>query len=225
VAYIGSEVRDPGRNIPRSLLMGTGAVILLYIGLNFFFVYALPAAEMSGVIPVGGLAAGKLFGAPSTKLITLLIAFAQFSSLSAFIILGPRVTYSMARDGLFFKKVAEVHPRRRVPSTSMLLQASIAAVIVLSGSFDQILTYMGFSLGIFPLLAVLGVFVLRRRNEPPYRMPGFPVFPLMYLLAGASILVLGFMERPVPSSVALGTVALGVPAYFLFRKAKGTTAP
>ncbi|OGD27253.1 MAG: hypothetical protein A2Y56_03080 [Candidatus Aminicenantes bacterium RBG_13_63_10] len=221
-AYIGSEVRNPGRNIPRSLLLGTGMVILLYAGLNIFYVYALPAAGMSGVIPVGSLAAGRLFGASSTKLITLLIAFAQFSSLSAFIILGPRVYYSMARDGLFFKKVAEVHPKRRVPSTSILLQAGIAGAIVLSGSFDQILTYMGFSLGLFPLLAVLGVFILRRRKELPYRMPGFPVFPLIYLLAGVSILVLGFMERPVPSSIALLTVALGVPAYFIFR---GTTAP
>ncbi|MBN2198277.1 MAG: amino acid permease [Candidatus Aminicenantes bacterium] len=217
-AYIGSEVLDPARNIPRSLLMGTGAVILLYAGLNVFYIYALPAAEMSGVIPVGSLAAGRLFGASSTRLITLLIAFAQFSSLSAFILLGPRVYYSMARDGLFFKKVAEVHPRRRVPSTSILLQAAIAGVIVFSGSFDQILTYMGFSLGIFPLLAVLGVFVLRRRQKPPYRMPGFPVFPLIYLLAGVSILALGFMERPVPSSIALLTVALGVPAYFVFRR-------
>ncbi|MBM3297801.1 MAG: amino acid permease, partial [Candidatus Aminicenantes bacterium] len=202
-AYIGSEVRDPRRNIPRSLLLGTGAVILLYAGLNVFYVYALPTADMSGVIPVGGLAASRLFGASATKLITLLIAFAQFSSLSAFIILGPRVYYSMARDGLFFKRVAAVHPRRRVPSASILLQAAIAGVIVLSGSLDEILTYMGFSLGIFPLLAVFGVFLLRRGKELPYRMPGFPVFPLIYLLAGAAILVLGFMERPGPSSIAL----------------------
>ena len=216
-AYIGSEVKNPSRNLPRSLLLGTGIVILLYLGLNLFYIYALPWPKMSGVIPVGSLAAENLFSVSFNKAITLLIAFAQFSSLSAFIILGPRVYYSMAKDGVFFKFASDIHPRTRVPAKSIMLQALIAAVFVASGSFKQILTYMGFSLGLFPLLAVLGVFILRRRGLLSYRMPGYPLLPSFYILAGAGILCLGFLESPVPSSIALATVALGIPAYFLFK--------
>ncbi|HEX9901565.1 MAG TPA: amino acid permease [Acidobacteriota bacterium] len=216
-AYIGSEIKNPARNLPRSLLLGTGVVILLYIGLNLFYVYALPWPKMSGVIAVGSLAAENLFGTSINKVVTLLIGFAQLSSLSAFIILGPRVYYSMAKDGVFFKFASDINPRHQVPAKSILLQALISAVIVFSGSFEQILTYMGFSLGIFPLLAVFGVFKLRNRGLSSYRMPGYPFLPCFYLLAGTAILCLAFLERPVPSLIALATVAAGLPAYYLFK--------
>jgi len=216
-AYIGSEVRDPARNLPRSLILGTGIVLLLYGGLNVFYLYAVPPAEMSGVISVGGLAAGKLFGSSFERVLSVFISFALFSSLSAFIILGPRVYYSMARDGYFFRSVAKIHPVLGAPSRSVLLQGLISIVIVLSGSFDQILTYMGFSLGVFPLFAVLGVFKLRKRGIVAFRMPGYPVAPVVYLFAGTAILVLGFLHSPGPSGVALLTLAAGIPAFFFFR--------
>ncbi len=217
-AYIGSEVKNPQKNLPLSLILSTGIVAVLYFGLNLLYVYAASPEEMSGVISIGGLAAGNLFGPSFQGLFSVLIAFALFSSLSAFIILGPRVYFAMARDGYFFRFASEVHDVYHVPSKAIILQAAIAVVMVLSGTFDQILTYMAFSLGIFPLLAVIGVFRLRRRERVGYRMPGYPVVPVLYLLAGVSILVLGFLERPVPSSIAVLTVAAGVPAYVLFKK-------
>ncbi len=216
-AYIGSEVKNPEKNLPRSLILGTGIVILLYFCLNLFYVYAVSPEGMSGVISIGGLAAGNLFGKSFESLFSILISFALFSSLSAFIILGPRVYYSMARDGYFFRFAAKIHKDYRVPSKSIMLQCAIAVIIVLSGSFDQILTYMGFSLGIFPILAVIGVFKLRRLKKSTYKMPGFPLVPILYLLAGVSILILGFLERPVPSSIAIFTVLAGIPAYFIFK--------
>ncbi len=219
-AYIGSEVKDPARNLPRSLLFGTGGVIGLYLLLNLLYVYAIPTKEMSGVIAVGGLAAGKLFGAAVDTTFTVLIAFALFSSLSAFIILGPRVYYSMARDGIFFRFVADVHPRHRVPSKSIVLQGAIAVLIALTGSFDQILTYMGFSLGIFPLLAVAGIFKLRRTDRAGLRMPGAPLAAVIYILAGCAILILGFLRSPGPSSIAILTAAVGIPAYYVFKSRK-----
>jgi len=215
-AYIGSEIRNPKRNLPYSLIFGTGVVVVLYLGLNLLYLYAIPPTEMYGVISVGGLAAGNLFGARFESIFSILIAFSLFSSLSAFIIIGPRVYYQMAKDGRFFSFAAEVHDQRRVPSKSIILQGLIASVIVVSGTFDQILTYMGFSLGIFPILAVAGVFRLRRTGKLSYRMPGFPLAPILYLVAGGSILVLGFLQRPLPSTIALLTVAAGVPAYFVF---------
>ena len=168
-----------------------------------------------------GLAAGQIFGRSFESLFSVLISFALFSSLSAFIILGPRVYYSMAKDGYFFRFVSEVDNERHVPSKSIVLQCIIASVIALSGSFDQILTYMGFSLGIFPILAVIGVFKLRHRKEIPYKMPGFPVVPVIYILASVSILVLGFLERPGPSSIAILTAVAGIPAFFIFKRKYG----
>ena len=220
-AYIGSEVRNPKKNLPLSLILGTGIVILLYFGLNLFYIYAVSPENMKGVISIGGLASGQLFGKSFESLFSILISFALFSSLSAFIILGPRVYYSMAKDGYFFRSVSKVHKVRGVPSQSIVLQCVIAAIIVLSGSLEQILTYMGFSLGIFPILAVIGVFKLRRQKESPYKMPGFPVVPAIYILAGVSILMLGLLERPGPSSIAILTVLAGIPAYFVFKRRYG----
>ncbi len=220
-AYIGSEVRDPGRVLPRSLLVGTALVTLLYLALNLLFVYAAPPAELAGVISVGGVAVGSLFGPTAETVLSVLIAFALFSSLSAFMILGPRVYYAMARDGLFFRAVGRIHPRFGVPSAAVALQGLVAAIMVLLGTFDQILTYMGFALGIFPLLAVAGVFKVRRRGLSHFRMPGYPVAPVFYLVAGAAILALAFLQRPVESSIAIAVVGAGVPFYLLLRRGRG----
>jgi APA family basic amino acid/polyamine antiporter len=217
-AYVGSEVRDPSRNLPRSLLLGTAVVAVLYAALNLFYIYAIPPAEMEGVISVGGLAAGNLFGRSAETILSLLISFALFSSLSAYLILGPRVYYSMARDGIFFRTIAYVDPKSSVPTRSIVLQGGIAAVMVLFGTFEQLLTYMGFSLGLFPLLAVLGVFKLRRTGRSAVKLPGFPVAPALYLLIGTAILVLAFLERPKESLVAIGTALAGIPVYLYFKR-------
>jgi len=215
--YVGSEIRDPQRNLPRSLLLGTGLVMLLYLALNLLFVYAIPARDMGGVVAIGSLAAERLFGDAVRALFSALIGFALLSSISALVILGPRVYYAMARDGYFFRAVADVSPATRVPAKSILLQSLIAAVLIMSGTFEQILTYMGFCLGIFPILAVLGVFRLRRSGTPGYRMPGFPIVPVVFAGVSALVLILAFQERPVESSIALLTVVTGVPFYLIFR--------
>lgn len=217
-AYVGSEVRDPSRNLPRSLLLGTGIVTLLYAALNLFYVYAIRPADMEGVISIAGLAAGNLFGSSAETALSLLISFALFSSLSAYLILGPRVYYSMARDGIFPRSIAYVDPKCAVPTRSIVLQGAIAGAMVFFGTFDQLLTYMGFSLGIFPLLAVLGVFKLRRSGRSAVRLPGYPVAPSLYLLIGASILVLSFLERPKESLVAVATALAGIPVYLFFKR-------
>lgn len=223
-AYIGSEVKEPSRNLPRSLLLGTGVVMILYIALNLFYIYAIPPAQMEGVISVGGLAAGNLFGKSAETVLSVLISFALFSSLSAYLILGPRVYYSMARDGIFFKSIAYVDPKCSVPTRSIVLQGAIASVMVLFGTFEQLLTYMGFSLGIFPLVAVLGVFKLRRTGRSAVKLPGYPVASAVYILVGATILVLSFLERPAESLVAVATALAGIPVYFFFKRSAGKSA-
>lgn len=223
-AYVGSEVKNPARNLPRSLLLGTGVVVVLYVALNLFYIYAVPPAGMEGVVSIGGLAAGNLFGKSAETILSILISFALFSSLSAFIILGPRVYYSMAKDGVFFKSLAKVNPRFCVPSRAIVLQGLIAVVLVLFGSLRQLLTYMGFSLGIFPILAVVGVFKLRRSGRSVVKLPGYPVVPAIYILAGVSILVLSFLQQPKVSSIAIATVLIGIPIFLIFKKLYGSPA-
>jgi basic amino acid/polyamine antiporter, APA family len=218
--YLGAEIKNPSKILPRSLLYGTGIVMLLYICLNLLFVYAIKPEEMKGVVAVGGLAMGNLFGQSADTLFSLLISFALFSSISALIIIGPRVYYSMAKDGLFFQKVAVVHPKFNVPSNSIILQCIIAVVLTLSGTFEQLLTYMGFALGLFPLLSVFGVFILRKQNPAGVKLPGYPYVQIIYILTGVVILFLSFLEKPTESSIAILTVLLGIPAYYLFKNGK-----
>ncbi|WP_045032201.1 APC family permease [Draconibacterium sediminis] len=218
--YIGSEIREPRKVIPRSLLISTLTVTVLYILLNLFFVYSVPASQMRNEPEIGGLAAGMAFGATAETIVSLLISFALFSSLSAFIILGPRVYYKMASDGLFFQSVARISPKHKVPSNAILLQAAIAIVLVLSGTFEQILTYMGFSLGIFPIIAVAGNIKLRRSKHQQLRLPGYPYVQLFFIVVSTAILVLAYFERPVESSIAVLTALSGIPVYYWFQRKK-----
>jgi APA family basic amino acid/polyamine antiporter len=219
--YLGAEIKNPSKILPRSLLYGTGIVILLYLGLYVLYVYSIDPNKMKGVISVGGLAMGNLFGRSADIISSMLIAFALFSSLSAFIIIGPRVYYSMAKDGLFFKSVAKIHEKYQVPSNAILLQCIIAVVLVLSGTFEQVLTYMGFALGIFPLMTVFSVMNLRKKNPDGIRLPGYPITQIIYISTGLLILVLAYLERPMESSIATLTVIAGIPAYYIFKKVNG----
>lgn len=216
--YIGSEIKNPSRNLPASLLLGTLIVIILYIGINMFYIYGAEPGSMNDVISVGGLAAGNLFGKKAGMLFSLLISFALFSSLSAFLIIGPRVYYSMARDGLFFRSLSKVHTKYGAPSNSVLIQGILACLMVISGTFEQVLTYMGFSLGIFPILTVAGVMKLRKTRPEAVRFKGYPWAQILYISTGILILGLSYMQRPVESSIALITVLAGIPAYYLFKK-------
>ncbi len=216
--YLGAEIKNPSKILPRSLILGTGVVMFLYLSINILYVYGINPEEMKDVISIGGLVMQKLFGQSADTLFSLLIAFALFSSLSAFIIIGPRVYYSMAKDGLFFKAVAKIHPKFQVPSNSIILQSIIAIILTLSGTFTQILTYMGFALGIFPILTVAGVFKLRKEKSSSIHLPGYPYVQLLFIVTSLSILLLAFLERPVESSIASLTVLVGIPAYYIFTK-------
>jgi len=218
--YIGSEIKNPHKVIPGSLLISTGIVTALYLLINLFFVYAIPPGQMAGEPEIGAMAAENAFGAAAGKVISLLISFALFSSLSAFIILGPRVYYSMSRDGLFFKFASVVHPKYRVPQLALALQGLIAVVMVLTGTFEQILAYMGFALGIFPLIAVAGVFILRIKGRSKLKLAGYPAAHIFFIVVSLVILVLAFLERPVESTIAILTALSGIPVYYWFRRNK-----
>ena len=215
--YVGSEVYNPVRNIPRSLLIGTFSVTALYLLLNILYVYAVEPLEMEGVISIGGLTANKLFNRSMDQLFSLFIALILLSAISVLIIIGPRVYYAMARSGHFFGIAGRIN-RSKVPGISILMQSGLAVIYVVSGTFDQIITFLSFSLGIFPILAVIGVFKLRLQKRSVLKMPGYPVLPAFFIFSSAIILVLAFLERPVESSIALGIVLVGIPGFYLLRR-------
>jgi APA family basic amino acid/polyamine antiporter len=215
--YIGSEIINPLKNIPRSLLYGTFTVMLLYFLLNLLFVYAIPPEEMKGVIAVGALAMGNLFGRTMENVFSLMISLALFSSISEFIILGPRVYFAMAKDGYFFR-FASIVSKHKVPIYSVIFQGVISIILILTGTLDQIFTFMGFSLSIFPLLVVIGSIKLRRSGKSVLKLPGYPYTTFFYLAIGTGMLILAYFERPIESSIAVATVFAGIPAYYIFKK-------
>ncbi|MFW6246330.1 MAG: amino acid permease, partial [Tangfeifania sp.] len=129
-----------------------------------------------------------------------------------------RVYYSMAKDGYFFKSIAKVNPKFGVPQNAIILQSVIAIIIVLTGTFDQILAYMGFSLGIFPILAVLGIFKLRMSGQSKLKLPGYPIAPAFFILINVAILALAYFERPWESTIAIITALSGIPVFYWFKK-------
>ncbi len=173
-AYLAEEIREPGRNVPRSLALGTAAVVALYLLLNVLYLYALPGEKLAGTIRTGDVAAEALFGARGAQFLTPLILVGLAGSISAMILAGPRVYFAMARDGLFPGAAARVHPRFQTPATAIAAQTLWSALLVLTGTFEQLLLYTGFAVVLFSGLAVLALFLIRRGGD---RFVGHPVAP------------------------------------------------
>ncbi|MCE5249689.1 amino acid permease [bacterium] len=220
-AYIAGEIKEPRKTLPVSLILGTVIVIILYLAVNIFIFYAVPYNEMQGVITVVEHAAVRAFGEWMGDVLSILIGIALLSSLSAFILIGPRVYFAMARDGLFFRFASRVHPRYGVPGTSILIQGLLAVIMVMIGTFEQLLVYLGFALSIFPWLAVAGVFIARKKHigdGMAVKVRGYPVVPVFYLASSLGLMVVAYINRPFESSVAIATVLLGLPCYYLWIK-------
>jgi basic amino acid/polyamine antiporter, APA family len=225
--FSAGEMRDPKRNLPRGLVGGTLAILLLYALLNVVYLRALPVAAMAATSRIGETAAVALFGAGAGRLLSLAVVVSTFGCLAATILYSPRIYLAMARDGLFFRSMAAVHPRHRTPGRSLWAQSAWAIVLTLSGTYEQLYTYVVFAAVLFHVGCGAAVFVLRRRRpdlERPYRVWGYPWIPALFVLA--SILLLGntLLEKPVESLWGLGLVALGVPAFLYWRKRQGTFA-
>ena len=220
-AYLAGEIKQPTRSIPVALLAGTGIVTLLYIGLNLLFLYALDISAMSGVLEIGEKASLALFGPVATHLVAAIMALSILASASAMILAGPRVYFAMASDGLFPKQFAGIHPKTQSPATSIFFQSVWASVLVLTGTFDQLVVYSGFVLVFFSALAVAAVMVLRWRCPEmprPFRVPLYPYTPLVFLAFSAWILLYTLQGRPKESLLGLATVLLGLPFYLYWQR-------
>jgi len=219
-AYLAGEVRDPGRTIPRALLTGTAIVTVMYMGLNVLFIYSLPLSEMSGVLQIGEKASLALFGPSATHIVAMIMALSILASASAMILAGPRVYYAMATDGVFPRQLAGVHSQYHSPALAIILQSAWISVLVLTGTFEQLIVYSGFVLVFFSALAVSSVIVLRVRRpalKRPFRVPLYPWTPLLFVGFSAWILYFTLRDRPVESMWGIITALSGVPLYYYWR--------
>jgi APA family basic amino acid/polyamine antiporter len=218
-AYIAGEIRHPKKTIPVSLIGGTSIVIVLYLAINLFIFRMVPFSDLKGVIPVVEEASVRAFGDWMGGVMSLLVGIGLLSCLSAFIMIGPRVYYAMARDRLFFPFASDVHKRYKVPGRSILVQGGIAVLMVLIGSFEQLIIYIAFALNIFLWLSVVGVFLARQRKvgeESAVKVWGYPVIPFFFLASSLVLMIFNYVNRPLESSAAVLTVLIGVPCYFLW---------
>jgi APA family basic amino acid/polyamine antiporter len=231
-AYVAEEVRTPERNVPLALAMGTLAVIGIYFLLNLLFLYVLPVDQLAAVRgSVLDVIADRLLGARAGDVMGIVSIISIAASISAMVFAGPRVYYAMARDGLFFRGAARVHPRYHTPATSIIAQAIWSSLLVLSGSAQALTTYTGFSVVLFAGIAVASLFVLRARepNAPrPFKAWGYPVAPAIFTLASALIVLNALWTDLVvpittgtpwgPSAAGLIVIGLGVPIYLFFSR-------
>jgi APA family basic amino acid/polyamine antiporter len=221
--YLAGEVTEPARTIPWALISGTVFVTMLYLALNLFYFYALPIAELAQppVLPVASKVAVALLGADAARFVTVTLCFLITAAMSAMVWAGPRVYYAMAKDGLIPSTFCKTGGARSTPINATLLQSSWASVLIVSGSFEQLVIYSGTVLTIFSGLAVGAVFVLRHREPDlprPYRTPLYPVVPAFFLLASIVIVGNAFYERPVEGALGMMTVLAGAPLYMLWRR-------
>jgi len=225
-AYVAGEMLDPQRDLPRALLVGTAIVTLLYLGLNATYFYGADVDALAGKVEVGLVAARHLFGDWGAGLVTAVLSVSLLASASAMTIAGPRVYFALGRDVPLFGKLADTN-RAGVPHTSLLVQATVASVIVVSGRIDEIMSYAGFTLALMAALAVSCVIVLRikRPDMPrPFRLWAYPFPPIFFLSVTIWTMFWAFRGRPVESSLALLTVAVGGVVFALSKRARAEIA-
>ena len=218
--YLSSELKDPQRTLPAILLTGTLVVTLLYIALNFIFLYAAPVADLKGQVEVGLIAAKAAFGDAGGRFMGLVLAMLLISTVSAMLMAGPRVLQVMGQDFRALRFIARVN-EDGIPNTAIYLQSALAVLFILTSSFESVLLFAGFTLALNSFVTVLGVFVLRWRQpglERPYRTFLYPLPPLIYLVLMGWTLWFVLISRPVEGLFGLGVIVSGLVFYWLLSR-------
>ena len=219
--FLAGEMRRPARDLPLGLLTGTLAVTVLYVLMNFVYVRALPVEAMGASTRIGEAAAAVLFGPTGARLVSLAVVFSTFGCLSSTILYCTRIYLAMAQDGVFFRSLARIHPKYRTPAMSIVAQGVWAIALTFSGTYEQLYTYVVFAVFLFHAATGAAVFVLRRKRPDearPYRVWGYPVVPVVFILTSMAFVSNTLLERPMESLWGLGLLALGLPAYFFWRR-------
>ena len=221
VTYAAGEIKDPQRNIPKALVGGLLLLTTIYLVVNVAYFFALTLDEIRGVTRIAERAATALVGPAGATFVALTVVVSTFGNNVAAMLAGSRLLFGMASDGVFFPSCRRVHPRYRTPHIAILGLTAWSALLALSGSYEQLFTYVMFASILFSVAAGGAVFKLRwsRPEHPrPYRTWGYPVVPLVFIAGSVAFVVNTLLERPAESLTGLGLLALGLPAYFYWRK-------
>lgn len=221
VSFTAGEIREPGRTLPLSLLLGTLITLAVYLLINVSYYAVLPGSQIAQTDRVAGVAMSQVMGPFANVALNLLILIAILGAMNGNVFTTPRITWAMARNGLFFRAFGHVNPRYHTPDVAILIQGIWASLLTLMGSFQDLFTYVMFMAWIFYGLAVGAVIVLRERRPDlprPYRCPGYPYAPILFLLATSALIVSTIVADPKHSLLGICLAVCGVPLYFVFRR-------
>lgn len=220
VIYIAGEVKEPERNLPRALLWANLIVIALYLAVNVVYIYGVPVTEMKGALRVSEVATTALFGYQTSAWITAIITVSILGALSIVTMIGPRIYYAMAQDGAFFKGLAHVHPTFGTPANAIILQAVWAGLLILTNTWGTLFTYVSVIITLFSAFTVGSVIVLRYKRpqlKRPYKLWGYPIVPILFVLTHLWIVWGSVTEKPWESLLGVFIVSLGIPAYLIWQ--------
>jgi len=221
VNFVAGEIKNPKRNLPRALILGTIGVTVLYVLINYIYLYALPMNKIIGEVKIAEHATSALFGGSIGALISAVVLISIFGAINGSILAGPRVYYAMARDKLFFQKASQVHPRFKTPGFAIIIQGIWASILTLAGTFEQLFTFAMFIAIIFWIAAALSVFTLRKKLPDlprPYKTWGYPIVPIIFILASLGILINTLFEKPIEALAGILFTAMGIPVYFYWKR-------
>jgi len=221
VGMVASEIREPQRNLPRALIGGTFCVICIYLAANAAYFHVLSAPQVAGSQRVAAEAMRRVLGGAGADVVAIAAMISIFAALNGSILAGSRVPYAMARDGLFFRAVARVHPVHRTPSVSILALSAWSALLVLSGRYEQLFTYVIFASWILYGMTTAAVLVLRRKFPElrrPYRTLGYPLVPVLFVLVALLLVLSTLFDSPRESLLGLVLIILGLPLYYHWKK-------
>ena len=221
LAYVAGEIENPRRNIPIASLAGVVTVVILYFFMNTTYIYALPVQEMSNIVDIGFQVLQLLWGQSFSYIFTFIISIAIISTLNSTILSGSRIYYAMSGEGLFFKRYGQLHERFETPANALWIQFFWSSILIISGTFNQLLTYTVFVMVTFGFLSALGLFFLRYKNDsmdPPYLAWGYPFTTLIFMGFTLFIMINTLIKQPLESISGIILVAVGLPFYFYFSK-------
>jgi APA family basic amino acid/polyamine antiporter len=220
VTYIAGEVKEPETNLPRALMYGVLIVMALYLAINAVYIYAVPVTEMKGALRMSEVATTALFGLKTSAWITGIITISILGALNVVTMIGPRIYYAMAKDGVFFQRLTYVHPNFGTPTKAILLQALWSCLLILTNTWGTLFTYVSVVITLFSAFTVGSVIVLRFKRpelKRPYRLWGYPIVPLLFVLIHLWIVWGSVTERPKESLIGLFIVCLGIPVYWIWK--------
>ncbi len=227
LTYLAGEVKEPQRNIPRALVIGTVAVIIIYVLTNLAYLYILPIGEIATSKLVAADTMERIFAGYGGAIIAAMVMISTFGTVNATSMTTARVYFAMAKDQLFFASLGEVHPKYRTPAKSLVIQAVWASLLTLTGTYDQIFTYVIFAGWIFYALGAAAVFILRKKmpDAPrPYKVPGYPYVPIVFIIVATWFVLNTIVQQTADSMVGLLLVAAGIPFYLYWKKQMLTAA-